>query len=1449
MKIRRRTLRRLTAFVLVLAVGLAIGLWLKGRGDRRHAEHLQAERARGLHLLTMGEHAAALQPLGRYLSDADPERVEADVEARLAYAQARAHVPEPGGRHIEQAARLLRDLLDEFPDDPRRLESLHLLMTVAEQGRDWRELRRLADEALDGYPGDRAALRHRRRAAELLRDLPAALADSLTLNELWPHDVDEHIWTLRLLSRMGRSPEEIVRHAVELVAANPEDPRFLLVLAVAHDNAMQSEQAMICLRQASQAELPPDDPIHFIVRLAGLFDTFGDHASARDVYAAAVARLPADHPALPRVRQLLALRLWQDGRLEEALGVLPAGDGGAVPQPIEYTATRILLQFENGQVAEASHALTRLASLAETLEEPEQRRTALAWQEALAAAYVPDLRPVSDRLVSLHSALARVYGQWDQAAPIPMDEPLALFRKWAGDLSAQLGEDAQAIEAWRQAAHATPGWHVPHLLVAEHCLKRGLFDDAEEAASEARRRSIGENDRAARALLARIAYERWLEAPSAAAIEEAEARTARLQRTDPLNATSLPIHVHLLALTDPASAGELLSEQAAAQVDPELRVALARVSVLAHLGLEEQLLEGVQTADAALLRARILLHRGDAQAAERAVATDNTSRETVPWQLARARFLEQSDPQEAAPLWRRLGDAYPQNLDVQLAVLDEAESARGDREFISRTIDRLSEITGAGGRRWRLERARWLLGESASVAALDAAELLRGLIRETSGADTIGARILLSQALMLGGNLEVAVEHLEAAYELDESRADVGLRLAALYDRTDRRQDARRILANLAAQGARGVRERLELADRLANIGKIQIAISILEQTRATGRLPADGKLVLADLLVRANRTAEAERVYEELVGAPAPPASALLAAAVFHDRQDQRERALRVLERLADAGLSEADRRVAQASYYARIGDVRAAEEMFNLALAEKPASVAPWREAVSYQLSLAQPDAALKLALQAAARGVADERLAALRVEAEAMATANALPAAQLEALAEKLVAEPELARWHPLALPIKRAAAARRAGEPLPASELPQLERAATVFTCFRPLHVTLVESYGAQRLPLDAARVARRLAKRLPHDAAIQQMAFASCRAAEQFAEAEQYAHRWRSLTQAEPLPADLALAESRALQSNFEGALEAISPYLGAEMSEEGDRVRVIAAEAFAALGQPQRAMELLGPGLARNPAWRAVAIRIAAEHTSTIAEAARWQEAVEQAWSSAARTGSMGDAGDDESFPPGIGRERVALAAGWVRIGQRLGDPQALARGREQLTELTAGPLRASPDVWAELARASTLSQDFDAAESAYRRVLTLSPRNAPASNALARLLLHHADARRRTEALAWSRIAVEEDPSNAGYQDTLARSHLVHGETSEAVAAFKCALRLDDTHLSAMLGLSVLLLDLGERETAAGWYQRLQASHAAAPTEVAHLREEFDRLSRVFAQNAREAL
>src|SRR5690606_4802517 len=110
-----------------------------------------------------------------------------------------------------------------------------------------------------------------------------------------------------------------------------------------------------------------------------------------------------------------------------------------------------------------------------------------------------------------------------------------------------------------------------------------------------------------------------------------------------------------------------------------------------------------------------------------------------------------------------------------------------------------------------------------------------------------------------------------------------------------------------------------------------------------------------------------------------------------------------------------------------------------------------------------------------------------------------------------------------------------------------------------------------------------------------------------------------------------------------------------------------------------------------------------------------------------------ARTGSMGDAGDDESFPPGIGRERVALAAGWVRIGQRLGDPQALARGREQLTELTAGPLRASPDVWAELARASTLSQDFDAAESAYRRVLTLSPRNAPASNALARLLLHHA--------------------------------------------------------------------------------------------------------------------
>lgn len=1451
MKLRRRTLRRLGAFLLVVAFVVLAASLLQGRGARRAALRLLDERRAGLELLSIGDHEAALGALGAYLSEADPQRVEGDFDARLAYAAARARVYDAGDRHLEQSGRLLRDLADDFPEHPRRLEALHLLMDVAAQGGEWQELRRLCDETLDEHPVDRQALRMRREASAQLGDYSSSLADTQRLASLSPGDVEEQVWALWLLARLGRTPEEIVRYVVDLAAPNPQDPRYLLVLALAYRNAGQTQQAMACLNQAAQSELPRDDPAGYVRRLAGLFDAFAEHGLARQAYVDAVARLPAQDAARDPLRQLLALRLWQAGRIDEALATIPLPTPEERRRSIELYATRILLQFEKGDAAQAEQGLAMLSRMAEgtrSTDAPERRKL-LAWHEALSAAYAPQNRTSRQRLEALATAYARVEELRESSGGLATDQPSGLFLKWSADRWAELGETGQAIEQWRRAAVAMPGWDEPLLRIAQSTMEAGLLDDAHDAALGALSRAEPGAEQRAQVLLARIAYQRWLAAPSTGAAAHATALAAAHQRARPLDPQTLPMHVHLLALTDSQQARGLVRQRLERGAEAPLRIELARVSALAGLDLEKELLEGVIHPEAALLRCLKLAREGDSQRAlellddAAAAATagslpGDSAAAPVAWQVTRARFLMSIGAPEAAATWRRLGASHASDVSVQLAILEQGQLLAQEPELIAQTIDRLAQLTGPSGRRWRVERARLLLSRRTSEAALEAADLLRALIRQPGGARSVDERVMLAEALLLAGNVPVAIEHLESASAIDATRGDVGLRLISLYERAGRREEARLLLGKLAAEGVQGARHRLEVAARLADIGENNTAISILQQTDAAGELEAYGQVFLAEILHREGRIQDAEATYLQLLFSEDPTPQAILSAAVFYaqsDRPDQAEQALAHLEQIQ---LSAAERHAIRASYLRQTGQRQQAREAYAQALADPPGFAAPWREAVAFEIGCGNARAAGEIVARAQQAGIKDERLDALRIEALALEAAGAGDRpAHLLALADAILTDAHGSQWRDVAEALRYAAAAEREARPLESAWLIPLERAAQIFAHHAPLHAALADAYRARAQPAEAARVAGRLALALPHDPAAQRLAFEALRDAGSYAQAEYCAMRWQqAASPADSVWADAAVAEARLLSGNYAGASQALSSHVArnGETAVEMARLLSLAAEAHAAMGDYPVAFALVAPHLADSPTWRAVATRLAAERIADADEAVRWLREVELALVKAetyASEVSISPAAQD------LARERLAVANAWDRIGARFSDQQARERARAQLAELTSGPLAQDPDAWEALATANSDVGLLIEAEAAYRRVLTLDPRRPSAANALARLLIRADEQSLRAEALTWARIAVDQDPIEPAFHSTVARAYLAVASTLAARDAFERALRLDDRHLDAMLGLALMLVEAGEADTAARWHARARPLYLGSPPSDASLRAQFELL------------
>src|SRR6202034_2817014 len=99
-------------------------------------------------------------------------------------------------------------------------------------------------------------------------------------------------------------------------------------------------------------------------------------------------------------------------------------------------------------------------------------------------------------------------------------------------------------------------------------------------------------------------------------------------------------------------------------------------------------------------------------------------------------------------------------------ILKTANSALADRDFYSRTIDRVHALTGDEAFGWKVARARFLLNSTNKQQDTgEAVSILTDLVRQSP--NVAEYRVLLAQALISLGNTKDAVDHLKEAVELD----------------------------------------------------------------------------------------------------------------------------------------------------------------------------------------------------------------------------------------------------------------------------------------------------------------------------------------------------------------------------------------------------------------------------------------------------------------------------------------------------------------------------------------------------------------------------------------------------------------------------------------------------------------------------------------------------------
>ncbi len=210
----------------------------------------------------------------------------------------------------------------------------------------------LADEVLKRDPNDVVALQAKALTLNRAHEFREALVYSERLNQVDPKDINQQLYTLEILRKLGKTPQDLLHRVLQQQKAHPDDPRFEMLLAMTYGKAGQIAKGTELLERA--AAHPVDDP-QFIRYMVRLFDSLGRFDESKELLSCAAA---SDNV---RVLRLLVQRLWQDHKPKEVIDRLDEPKAAAISSDATLEAFKALSLNDLHETDQAKSILDSLS--------------------------------------------------------------------------------------------------------------------------------------------------------------------------------------------------------------------------------------------------------------------------------------------------------------------------------------------------------------------------------------------------------------------------------------------------------------------------------------------------------------------------------------------------------------------------------------------------------------------------------------------------------------------------------------------------------------------------------------------------------------------------------------------------------------------------------------------------------------------------------------------------------------------------------------------------------------------------------------------------------------------------------------------------------------------------------------------------------------------------------
>ncbi len=1388
---RPKTKRRLwiigTAAVILVAVVTGWVVWRQSQLNN----DLAGIRAEGLAAFKQADYITTLQKLKQYVGK-KPD----DAEALYAYAKARSQVTDVSGKHINEGILGYSRYLAMRPtDDVARHEQLELLIKAGNRNT---EAIQTADDLLAKDKNDAPAIRAKAVALTNFRRYDDALVPARQYNDLRPADLEGFQLTFMLLRQLDRKPDEGFELAKKYREQHADDPRADVIEAFAHGLAFDHDRqhgaadlkkAVELLVKAAHRD-PPD--AQYVKALTEKLDAVGQYGEADALLKRAAAK-----NSDPEMTLLLVQRLWQNHKLEEVLEILKDLSPDSNKSDTQLLAYKALSLCGMKKTDDAKPIVDALAGRHDD-------SAAVGWSMALKTRFYDNPSP--------RAAIDQY------AAALVRDNKNSVIQYLIGEAYASLGENELALASWRKVTEANPSWAGPQVRMAQILANTGRVAAARDAAESTYMQSPGDPTAAINVVLAR--FRTLDDNADAATVDDLLKRVTRIQELIPGEPQTLPIQVSLLVRRGKANEAKKIINDALASkqaLPEEAYMRLYLVSRVESLGLEAAILDksekehGLTTLLAKNRAAALYADGKTDEAMKFIVKAAADGKNTPPWEMSVAQFRDAVRDPGAKDAWKKLGQANPEDLEVQTGAL-EARATWEDRDFIKDTIERVRKLTGDEGLTWRIARARWLLGSNDKDR--DTAEAISMLSEIVRNNDSLPRpHVLLALAMKKSGNSSAALEHLQKSASLNPGSAEIGIELVKAYQAMGKYDEAREQLNRVATLPSLTSDQATAIAYYFAQQHEDERGLNVLE-AKADSSKDSNSETVIAELYRRIGRSNQAEAIYTKMLARPDVKPAAIISAADFYVVRGDLPQAQKILERLNEVKTEPGQKEMLLGTFNEQYISRDKALEYYRAATKANPADERTWTMLLGYYLRARRYDDLNAACNEAGAALPGSPVVDAFRragdvIKANGDRQSLGVLAAHISrdptagGVRDTLDVVDDITR---IGLSPDQAAA--------------RLRQVSDRFPQFLPARLMLVQAYLNSNRTGEAIAVAVRTAKDFPTPESMQTAvnAFAT---AKRYEEMLAMADRWRKMTLEHPLLADLAKAEANMQLGRPEVAVTDLERYVGPGRTTPNAFVDPLLAYSRALIkaGRANDAAELLLPIAQKDAAWRGRWLALAAAH-SKFADAKAWIDRI---------TPSIATTAADE---------QILLAQAWYSAGLNFHEKEAFEKARDTLKPLITSGESRRPEVGVAYAFACEQLGDPASAENGYRAALKINPNIPDAQNNLAYILFNRGGDLAEAKDLATKAAASANAP--ATYFDTKARIYLKSGDRAGAIAAFEEGVKRDPRSPEAMIGLATALIQDGKPDKAAALLPKIEqqlAPDAGGSSLPPNLKSELEAL------------